>query len=43
MIRHYGTAFLIGNAAFASAFALTAGLLAYAFFLLRDAQSPPEA
>ena len=37
MIRHYGAAFLVGNAAFACAFAITCGLLAYAFLFFRNA------
>jgi len=35
MIRHYGAAFLIGNATFASAFALACGLIAYGFCYFR--------
>jgi uncharacterized protein (DUF2062 family) len=42
IIRHYGAAFLIGNATFASAFAVTCGVLAYAFFLFRGAPDSPE-
>ena len=42
IIRHYGAAFLVGNATFASAFAFTCGLLAYAFLLFRDAPDSPE-
>ena len=37
MIRHYGAAFLVGNAAFACAFAITCGLLSYAFLFFRNA------
>lgn len=42
IIRHYGAAFLVGNATFASAFAVTCGLLAYAFFFFRGAPNSPE-
>ena len=37
LIRHYGAAFLVGNATLACAFAITCGLLAYAFLFFRNA------
>jgi len=41
MIRHYGAAFLVGNATFALAFALAAGLAAYVYFFFRGATGTP--
>ena len=42
MIRHYGAAFLIGNATFASAVAVASGLLAYPFFFFRRLGGRPK-